>query len=166
MIVLTRVLVATDFSRPSESALTYGRALARTFGATLHLLHVIENSFLRPTAAHPYAHAAATKRTLNGRLTDEDWIGLRARAVVEVSDSPAEAIADYARREAIDLIVLGTRGRSAIAQLLIGSVAERVVRTAPCPVLTVRQPEHEFVIPDCSEKRGGHDCPEACPCCN
>jgi len=161
MILLKHVLVATDFSRASEAALTYGRALARTFGATLHLLHVTENDFLRATAADPRALAAGTKQTLNGRLTDEDWIALRARAVVDVSDSPAEAIADYARREGIDLIVVGTHGRSAVAQLLVGSVAERVVRTAPCPVLTVRHPEHEFVTPDCSEQRGGHDSPEA-----
>jgi nucleotide-binding universal stress UspA family protein len=161
MILLKHVLVATDFSRASEAALTYGRALARTFGATLHLLHVVENDFLRATAADPRALAAGAKRTLNGRLTDQDCVTLCARAVVEVDDSPAEAIVDYARRERIDLIVMGTHGRSAVAQLLVGSVAERVVRTASCPVLTVRHPEHEFVIPDCSEQRGSHDSLEA-----
>lgn len=166
MILLQHVLVATDFSRPSEAALTYGRALARTFGSTLHLLHVVENDFLRATPADPRALATASKRTLNGRLTDEDWIALRARAVLEVSDSPAQAIADYARREAIDLIVMGTHGRNAVAQLLVGSVAERVVRIAPCPVLTVRHPEHEFVIPDCSEQRGSHDSSEEYSRCN
>ena len=62
--------------------------------------------------------------------------------------SPAAAIVDYARREQIDLIVMGTHGRGGVAHLLMGSVAERVVRTAPCPVLTVRHPEHEFVLPD------------------
>ena len=62
--------------------------------------------------------------------------------------SPSAAIVFYARDAAIDLIVIGTHGRGAIAQLLIGSVAERVVRLAPCPVLTVRNPEHEFVLPD------------------
>jgi nucleotide-binding universal stress UspA family protein len=160
MILLKQVLVPTDFGRASEAALTYGRALAQRFGATLHLLHVVENHFLKATPADPRALAAGTKRTLNGRLTDEDRIGLRARAVLEVSDSPAEAIADYARQERIDLIVMGTHGRSAVAQLLVGSVAERVVRTAPCPVLTVRHPEHEFVIPDSSEQRGEHDSPE------
>jgi nucleotide-binding universal stress UspA family protein len=166
MIRLHHVLVATDFGRPSEAALTYGRALARTFGSTLHLMHVVENDFLRATPADPRALAAAAKRTLNGRLTDEDWIALRARAVLEVSDSPAQAIADYARRAAIDLIVLGTHGRGVLAQLLVGSVAERVVRTAPCPVLTVRHPEHEFVSPDCSEQRGSHDSSEAYSRCN
>ena len=160
MILLKQVLVPTDFSRASEAALTYGRALAQRFGATLHLLHVVENDFLKATPSDPRALVAGTKRTLNGRLTEEDLIGLHARAVLEVSDSPAETIAEYARQERIDLIVMGTHGRSAVAQLLVGSVAERVVRTAPCPVLTVRHPEREFVIPDRSEQRGGHDSPE------
>ena len=61
---------------------------------------------------------------------------------------PAHAITEYAKEAAVDLIVLGTHGRGAVAHLLMGSVAERVVRTAPCPVLTVRHPEHEFVLPD------------------
>jgi len=65
-----------------------------------------------------------------------------------VSTSPAMAIVDYAREAHSDLIIMGTHGRGAMAQLLMGSVAERVVRTAPCPVLTVRHPEHEFVLPD------------------
>jgi nucleotide-binding universal stress UspA family protein len=163
MIVLKRVLVATDFSAPSDAALTYGRALARTFGASLHLLHVAENQFLRPTAADPATLTAAHIRWLDDRLTEADRGELRGRAVVEISDSPAKAIVDYARSEAIDLIVMGTQGRSTISQILVGSVAERVVRTAPCPVLTVRQPEHEFVIADVSDKEGSHDSPQERP---
>lgn len=151
MIALKRVLVATDFSATSDAALTYGRALARTFGASLYLLHVAENQFLRSTAADPATLAAARLRWLEDDLTAADRDELRARAVVEISDSPARAIVDYARGEAIDLIVMGTHGRSAMSQILVGSVAERVVRTAPCPVLTVRQPEHEFVVPDESD---------------
>ena len=64
------------------------------------------------------------------------------------SNAPAAAIVDYAKDKRIDLIVAGTHGRGGVARLLLGSVTERVVRTAPCPVLTVRHPEHEFVIPD------------------
>jgi nucleotide-binding universal stress UspA family protein len=161
MIILKRVLVATDFGAPSDAALTYGRELARTFGASLHLLHVAENQFLRPLATDPGTLAAAHLRWLDDRLTAADRNELGGRAVVEVSDSPAQAIVDYARAGAIDLIVMGTAGRSAVSQILVGSVAERVVRTAPCPVLTVRQPEHEFVIPDASQKEGSHDSPPA-----
>ena len=71
--------------------------------------------------------------------------------MLETSDNPAEEIVKYAKAHAIDLIVMGTHGRGALAQLLVGSVAERVVRTAPCPVLTVRHPEHEFIVPDAGE---------------
>jgi len=161
MIVLKRVLVATDFGMPSDAALTYGRALARTFGASLHLLHVATNQFLRPLATDPGTLAAAHLRWLDDRLTAADRTELGGRAVVEISDSPAQAIVDYARSEAIDLIVMGTAGRGAMSQILESSVAERVVRTAPCPVLTVRQPEHEFVIPDASQQEGSHDSPQA-----
>jgi nucleotide-binding universal stress UspA family protein len=160
MIVLKHVLVATDFSPPSEAALTYARALAKTFGASLHVLHVAENFFLRSTPSDPHAIVAAKMRTLTDRLADFDRTVLRARPVVQVSDSPAEAIVEYAQAEGVDLIVIGTHGRSAVSQLLVGSVAERVVRLAPCPVLTVRRPEHEFVIPDSPTPGGGHDSPQ------
>jgi nucleotide-binding universal stress UspA family protein len=62
--------------------------------------------------------------------------------------NPAATIVDYARAHMIDLIVLGTHGRGAVAHMFMGNVAERVVRSAPCPVLTVRHPQHEFVLPD------------------
>jgi nucleotide-binding universal stress UspA family protein len=158
VIVLKNILVATDFSPPSEAAIVYGRALARTFGATLHLVHVIENLFLTPMVADPHEIKVTRTRALQHHLTDEDRKVLRASVVMVVSDSPPDAIIDYAKTANIDLIVIGTHGRSAMSQLLVGSVAERVVRTAPCPVLTVRHPEHEFVVPDLPEKRGCHDC--------
>jgi len=147
MIVLRDVLVATDFSPPSDAALRYGRALARAFGARLHVLHVAENLFLRPIASDPHAIRAGALRTLEDQLTADDRSQLHACTVLETSDDPADAIADYARTASVDLIVMGTHGRSGLSQLLVGSVAEHVVRTAPCPVLTIRQPEREFVVP-------------------
>jgi nucleotide-binding universal stress UspA family protein len=151
MILLKQILVPIDFGEASEVALGYGRALARTFGASLHVLHVMENPFLRPTAIHPSVLTAAAVTHLGKRLTDDDRAALHATAVLERSDNPAEEIVRYARTHAIDLIVMGTHGRGAMAQLLVGSVAEKVVRTAPCPVLTVRHPEHEFVVADAPE---------------
>jgi nucleotide-binding universal stress UspA family protein len=148
MILLTQILVATDFSDASEAALDYGRALARTFGASLHLLHIMENTFLRPVPVDPYLLKTGAVRNLNERLTDDDRLTLHAHAALETSDNPAEAIVKYAGEHQIGLIVMGTHGRAGLAQLLMGSVAEKVVRTAPCPVLTVRHPEHEFVVPD------------------
>ena len=88
------------------------------------------------------------KRRQRVLLIDNDPLPLPKRAVVLTSNAPAAAIVDYAAQERIDLIVAGTHGRGGVAHLLMGSVAERIVRTAPCPVLTVRHPEHEFVIPD------------------
>lgn len=160
MILLRNVLVATDFSPASQAALTYGRALARSFGAALTLLHVSDNLFLRPIASDPHDVLAAKTRALNELLVDDDRRAAGAQAVLEISDSPAETIAGYARTHTMDLIVMGTHGRTGVAHLLLGSVAERVVRTAPCPVLTVRHPEHEFVISDPTEQRGSHDSPE------
>ena len=148
MIALKRILVATDFGPAAEAALTYGRALAKNFGATLTVIHVAENFFLRATIADPHALKAAVARRLEERLTAEDRRALHARAVLETSDQPADAITTYAKQAEIDLIVMGTHGRHGISHLLVGSVAEHVVRTASCPVLTVKHPEHEFVIPD------------------
>ena len=148
MIMLNNILVATDFGDASDTALTYGRALARTYGATLYVLHVLENDFMHAIVADPNVLEDAVRTRINDLLTDDDGRALRTRAVTGRSDEPAEVIVRYAKAANIDLIVMGTHGRGGVARLLVGSVAERVVRTAPCPVLTVRHPEHEFVLPD------------------
>jgi len=146
MIALKTILVATDFGEAADAALAYGRALARMFGGTLHLLHVAENQFLRPMAANPHDVEEATRRRLNALLADCDRRGLGADVTLEISDAPAEAIVEYAGRIAADLIVMGTHGRIGLDRLLTGSVAEQVVRTAPCPVLTVRDRRRAVVV--------------------
>jgi len=157
MITLKRILVATDFSEAADAALAYGRELARTVDARLDVLHVAANVFARAVGVEGYVAAYpqiqrevddAARNQLDRLVTDEDRALLDARAVIRTSNSPAAEIVAYAREAGVDLIVMGTHGRGAMAQLLMGSVAERVVRTAPCPVLTVRHPEHEFVLPD------------------
>jgi len=157
MVTLKRIVVATDFGEAADVAFAYGRELARTFGASLDVLHVADNVLARGYAGEGFMAAypelqrdveeAAAKR-LDALVSDEDRAVLNARTVVRVSTSPPLAIVDYAREVHSDLIIMGTHGRGAMAHLLMGSVAERVVRTAPCPVLTVRHPEHEFVLPD------------------
>ncbi len=156
MIAVKHVLVATDFSKPSEVALEYGRHFARAFGAALHVLHVAENVMARFAAdAYPMVlpelqrdlELAAGQR-LEATLTEDDRRTLHLVPVVRTSAAPAAAIVDYARETGIDLIILGTHGRGAMAHLFVGSVAERVVRSAPCPVLTVHHPEREFIAPD------------------
>jgi nucleotide-binding universal stress UspA family protein len=156
MIALNSILVATDFSEAADAALSYGRALARAFNGTLHVLHVADDVFARLggdayTAVLPDLQRdleIETAKKLDQLLIDNDPEPLPAKAVVLTSASAAAAIVEYARQGDIDLIIVGTHGRGAIAHLLMGSVAERVVRTAPCPVLTVRHPEHDFVKPD------------------
>lgn len=157
MIALKHILVATDFGDASQTAFLYGRELARAFGATLHVLHVADDLSIRAAAMSGYPMdfgqlqqdlEVSARQEAQALLSDEDRIVLHAEAEVVSSAAPAMAITTYARDKHIDLIVLGTHGRGAVAHMLIGSVAERVVRTAPCPVLTVRQPQHHFVLPD------------------
>ncbi len=157
MIALSKILVATDFGEAADVALMYGRTLARTFGAELHVLHVTENVYMTAVAGEAYmaifpdlqkdVDEAARKRLAELTL-DNDKDAVTARTVVLSSNTPAFAIAEYAKDTGIDLIVIGTHGRGTMGHLLMGSVAERVVRIAPCPVLTVRCPEHDFVLPD------------------
>jgi nucleotide-binding universal stress UspA family protein len=157
MMTLKKILVATDFGEPSDAALTYGKELAGRFDATLHVLHVAENVYITTFGAETYAAMApdlqaeiegGARAHLEELLIDSDHSGPRTTPVVLTSSSPAYAIIDYAAEHGIDLIVMGTHGRGALAHMLMGSVAEKVVRLAPCPVLTVRHPEHEFVRPD------------------
>jgi nucleotide-binding universal stress UspA family protein len=163
MIALKNVLVAVDFGEASEAALTYGRNFARQFGARLHVLHILENRFLRPMANDPRVVESATSRQLLDRLTEDDRTALNATAVIRTSDEPADEIVRYAKEQNIDLIVLGTHGRRGVAHMLVGSVAERVVRTAGSPVLIVRHPEHEFVVQDSPNREVGHDRAEEYP---
>ena len=157
MIVIKNILVATDFGEAAEAALNYGRNLARQFEARLHVLHVTQNLYFAAASAYGYTHVpvglqddlgTAGRLQTEALLTADDWQSLRATVVTMTHTSPAAAIVDYARTERIDLIVVGTHGRGPVAHLVMGSVAERVVRMAPCPVLTVRHPQHEFVVPD------------------
>jgi nucleotide-binding universal stress UspA family protein len=157
MIAIKEILVATDFGPASDNALRYGEALAREFSARLHVLHAAPNIYATSMDGYGYAAISpqvqedievAARRHMRERVSEEDQQELRAKTTVITHNSPAIAIVEYAKANAIDLIVLGTHGRGAIAHVLLGNVAERVVRTAPCPVLTVRDPEHEFVVPD------------------
>jgi nucleotide-binding universal stress UspA family protein len=157
MIKLKRILVATDFGEAAGAALNYGRELARNFGASLTVLHVIPDLLTTSYGIEGYVGGypeyqrgieEGARKQLESLLSDEDRREFGAIAELRTSRSPALAIVNYARDLNADIIIMGTHGRGAMTQLLMGSVAERVVRTAPCPVLTVKHPEHEFVMPD------------------
>ena len=143
---ITRILVPTDFSATSDAALDFAKTIARTFGASLHLLHIYEDpaiagGFPEAYAPLPPGMAAAAiddaNAQLTSRLSDEERGSFKATTKV-VRGVGAKAIVEYAQEHEIDLLVMGPHGRTGMAHLLIGSVAERVVRLAPCPVLTVR----------------------------
>lgn len=136
--MLARILVPTDFSPPSDAALAYARVLCAAFGASLHLLHVATERVLPPHATGDADAGAAALREIQRRLNADDRRRGVLGRVIEGPD-PAAEIARYAGTTGSDLIVMGTHGRGGLAHLLIGSVAEKVVRTAPCPVLTVRR---------------------------
>ena len=155
MVTLKKILVATDFSEPSTVALNYGRDLARSYGAQLHILHVVEDVTVRYATeiglAMPEIQQELeerSRRDLMALITDDDRRTLSIEATVETRANIADGIITYARAKEIDLIVTGTHGRGSVKHFLMGSVAERVVRTAPCPVLTVREHERDFIGPD------------------
>jgi nucleotide-binding universal stress UspA family protein len=154
MIRMTKVLVPTDFSEPSRKALAYGQALASAFGASLHVLHAVEEPLTQGWTGYGVASVLPGLREeamseAQRRLDDAVPASVRdaqpTELVIRVGDPFAE-IVRFARERGADVIVMGTHGRGGMAHLLLGSVAERVVRTAPCPVLTVREKEHEFVV--------------------
>ena len=152
VIALKQILVATDFSEPSEVAVNYGRDLSRSYGATLHVVHVVENMYAFYGAEVGFAAAdversieAAVRRDLDATIAKVGGDAIDVRAVVTHGGNVAHAVTEYARNHAVDLIIVGTHGRGAVSRFLMGSVAERVVRSAPCPVLTVRAHERDFV---------------------
>ncbi len=155
MINLQRILVPTDFSEYSQNALRYGAAFAEKFGAELFLLHVFQDLAVFQPEAVAVSPAAippveelkqAAQAALQKAVADGRFKGLTLQREVR-EGTPHEEIIGFAQEKSIDLIVMGTHGRGWLAHVLLGSVTEKVVRKAPCPVLTVRIPEHEFVQP-------------------
>lgn len=155
MIDLRRILLPTDFSKHSANALRYAAALAEKFRAELHLLHVVQDlAVFLPETFNATAPAVPTVEQLTAAVREAlDRVvrenGLEGFTICrEVREgAPFQEILRVAREKEIDLIIMGTHGRSGLAHVLLGSVAERVVRKSPCPVLTVRHPEHEFIHP-------------------
>ena len=140
---MRRILVPTDFSNCSEHALHYAANLARKLGARVVLLHVIEPiiagdiyGFAEISDLNAELKRSATRRIARNVARLEKR-GIRSRGLID-SGPAAPAILEHAGKSA-DLIVLGTHGRTGFSHLFMGSVAEKVVRGARCPVLTVRQ---------------------------
>lgn len=148
---LRTILVPVDFSGHTAKALAYARAFAGQFGARLVLMHVVEptvvpdNFGVIPPAydeMNGLLQGVANERL--EALADGDRKTGRAETVVRVG-RPSWEIVGLARERKVDMIILATHGYTGIKHVLLGSTAEQVVRHAPCPVLTVRQVEKDFV---------------------
>jgi len=156
MIKLEKILVPTDFSEFSMPALTYGCAMAARFDAALHLLHVCPDAaMLVPEvgglgSAGLLEQAEAFEKSAMDqleKLPPGNWENNHPIVRTTRVGSPFYEVIQYAKTNDIDLIVIGTHGRSGLMHLLMGSVAENIVRKAPCPVLTVKPEGHQFVMP-------------------
>jgi nucleotide-binding universal stress UspA family protein len=150
MIALKKILVPTDFSKGSENALRYGCELAAKFGGELHLLHIMQETvgdfdYFYAVSGNFFEEMREDAQRRMDAVLDPAWNGGKGVKRVVTSGTPFREILRYAKQNEIDLIVMGTHGRGAITHMLMGSVAEKVVRMAACPVLTVRHPEHEFL---------------------
>ncbi len=150
MLEIRSILAPTDFSSHSGLAVKYACGLAERLGAQLHLLNVL--SELLPTGPDPllmpvmppdyYTELEARSQESLSRFLDTSW-GQPTGVVRAVRwGSPVEAIVAYAAEQHVSLIVIATHGRTGFGHVILGSVAERIVREAPCPVLTIREREH------------------------
>ena len=159
MPTFTKILAATDFSEDSTLALSYAEELARKFSAEIILLHVDQP--LAPVIMTPELGPAMDVGAMS-RLAEEQRLlaqreldkiinrirdsGQKVRSMLKVG-APFLEIIHTAQTEKADLIVVGTHGRTGLAHVLMGSVAERVVQKSACPVLAVRHPEFKFKHP-------------------
>jgi len=157
MVQVNKVLYPTDFSDLSLHAVPYVKEYCRVYGAELHVLHVVDEAFAYwmtmgpnslPVGPSVQEMLTGAKETMQS-FTQKHFSDVAESAVRTsvVSGRPFLEILKYAKDQSIDLVVLATHGRGALAHALIGSVAEKVVRKAPCPVLTIRVPGHGYVIP-------------------
>lgn len=153
MIRIQRILVPLDLSDYAEHALPYARELASSYDASLHLLHVVDSQWVATTGGVAFPEYGSNVLERFEKEGEKGLVRLAesiptGKVVTAIRVGPPHVqIVQYARDEEIDLIVLATHGRGGLKHVLIGSVAEKVVQMGPCPVLTIKHPEHEFVMP-------------------
>lgn len=147
-----KILCPVDFSEFTDEILEYALDIAKKYNAELHLIHIIPNlNYFTPYESFftPENLVVVEKNMETEVNKDFDdlmkKINVPAKKIIKNGTAFVEII-DYVRKESIDLIIMGTHGRTGLEHILIGSVAERVVRKAPCPVLTVRPKSRQFKI--------------------
>jgi nucleotide-binding universal stress UspA family protein len=142
-----RILAAADFSETSDKAFDYALSLAKVFEAEVVVLHVLQEPILyQAETAQKYRDAFERKMQdkLDAMLHRHTCEGVKVTTVMKPG-APFVEIIQFAQDENVDLIVLGTHGHGPVQHMLMGSVAEKVVRKAKCPVLVVRPDQHQFV---------------------
>ncbi len=153
MISIKNILCPVDYSVYSEMALKYAIEFAEKYRARLYLIHVLdirvydinEPDLYNVNIVDEETIAKLRERLL--RCVTEDTKGKIPVEAIIIQGVPFAEIIKVSKELKIDLIVLGTHGRTGISHAIMGSVAEKVVRKAPCPVLTIRHPEHDFIMP-------------------
>lgn len=138
------ILVPIDFSDVSQAALDFAVVVAERFNAEMHVLHVDDDPILNaPTTSDEFREesVAKSKQQLDELFDEQTKPGLRLVLAVRCNTRTTQAILDYIENFNIDLIVMGAKGRSALANMLLGSVAEDLMKKAPCPVVTIRKPD-------------------------
>jgi nucleotide-binding universal stress UspA family protein len=149
LINIKTILVPIDFSKTSKKALVYAVRMAEQFGSRIILLNVVEPiatpDFACPLVVEPEKTASAVRKQLEKVCRDTLLPANMVDRLLVRHGTPFAEITDAARTLNVDLIILTTHGYTGLKHVFMGSTAERVVRHAPCPVLTVREKEHEFV---------------------
>ena len=155
MIKLKKILFPTDFSESSMEALNYDLSFAREYGAKLEVLHVVNEKIYSEGLNLPRVVSIdeldremtkEAERKLKVLIPTESQEGLEWETVIK-KGNPFLEIIRYAHENDVDLIIIGTHGRSGFEHIIFGSTAEKVVRKAPCPVLSVKPSQREFVMP-------------------
>uniref|UniRef100_Q3AQX7 Universal stress protein family n=1 Tax=Chlorobium chlorochromatii (strain CaD3) TaxID=340177 RepID=Q3AQX7_CHLCH len=144
MITIKKIICPVDFSDLSRKALQYANEFAQLSGGQVFLVGVIEND-----PSINYSHGLEKERAeeeqkLVALIEEENMQGIVADYVI-YEGFAEECILDYAKRQEADVIVMGSHGRRGLKRMILGSVAEHVIRRAPCPVLVVKENEHEFI---------------------
>jgi nucleotide-binding universal stress UspA family protein len=146
VIEIRSILAPTDFSAHSEHAVRYACGLAERLGSELHLVHILSeilpagpDPLMMPVMPPEYFEESEERaREHLGRLLDPAWGTPRSLVTAVRWGGPVETIVAYAGELNVDLVVIATHARTGLSHALLGSVAERIVREAPCPVLTIR----------------------------
>lgn len=153
-IKIARIVCPVDYSEYSDYGLDYALHLAQTFKADLLLLHVVEIPLMpsypitgMPGLGMPVEELERGANERMDEMVAHCKEGHQATEGTVRTGTPFLEIINFARENEADMIVMGTHGRTGLQHMLIGSVAEKVVRKSPCPVLTVKHPHHDFEMP-------------------